>query len=86
MHGVCRLGPSSPGVPCSIRVMADSLKQAIKENACGPKRAAGDAHSVEQHSLRDVIEADRYISTKDAIKRPGLGIKLTRLIPPGTTG
>ena len=58
--------------------MAEDLKDAIKDNASGPKRASGDAGSVEQHDLTEQIEADRYLNSKDAVKKKGLGIKITR--------
>jgi len=60
------------------------LDQTIKDNAAGPKRAQGDAGSVEQHSLKDQVEADRYLNSKAAAKKKGLGIKITRAIPHGT--
>ncbi len=41
--------------------MADDLKDTIKQNAEGPKRASGDSGSVDQHSLKDQIEADKYL-------------------------
>lgn len=66
--------------------MPEDLEQAIRDNAEGPKRAAGDAGSVEQHDLTDQIAADRYLNAKDAVKKKGLGIKITRAIPHGTTG
>jgi len=66
--------------------MAEDLKDAIKDNASGPKRASGDAGSVEQHGLKDQVEADRYLNSKEAVKKKGLGIKVTRAIPHGTTG
>ncbi len=62
--------------------MADELQDAIKENAQGPKRAQGDAGSVEQHDLKDQIEADRYLASKDAAKK-GLGVRMTKVVPPG---
>ena len=46
--------------------MAEALEQAIRENAAGPKKAQGDAGSVEQHDLADQIEADRYLASKEA--------------------
>ena len=39
--------------------MADDLDDAIQENAQGPAKASGDSGSVEQHSLKDQIEAGR---------------------------
>jgi hypothetical protein len=62
--------------------MADELQDAIKENARGPKRAQGDAGSVEQHDLKDQIEADRYLASKEAAKK-GLGVRMTKVVPPG---
>jgi len=61
------------------------LDDAIRDNAGGPKRASGDAGSVEQHSLTEQIEADRYLNSKEAVKKKGLAVKITRAIPPGTT-
>ncbi len=64
--------------------MADELEDNIRENAAGPKRAKGDSAEMEQHSLPDQIAADRYLASKQASKKKGLGMKLTKLIPPGT--
>ena len=62
----------------------DNLDEAISSNAQGPRKASGDAGSVEQHDLTDQIEADRYLNAKKAAKKKGLGIKITRAIPHGT--
>lgn len=60
-----------------------NLDQAISDSASGPKRAQGDSGSVEQHPLKEVVEADRYLSSKDAAKRPDRGLRMSRLAPPG---
>jgi hypothetical protein len=65
--------------------MAKNLDNAIRENAAGPKRAAGDSGSVEQHSLTEQIEADRYLASKEAAKSKGLGIRVSKLVPPGVS-
>jgi len=62
--------------------VADTVHDAIKENAQGPKRAQADSVSVEQHDLKDQIEADRYLSSKEAAKK-GLGVRMTTVVPPG---
>lgn len=62
------------------------LEQAIRNNAAGPKRAQGDAGSVEQHALRNQIEADRYLESKRASRKRGLGIRLFKLVAGGTVG
>ena len=76
--GISTKPPSSDSSP-------PNLKDAILENALGPKKVAGDAGSVEQHSLKDQIEAERFLESKKATRKPGIGIRLTKLSPDGTT-
>lgn len=64
--------------------MADELDDKIRENAEGPAKASGDAGSVQQHPLTDQIEADRYLSSKDAAKSKKRGLRFNKLVPPGT--
>jgi hypothetical protein len=64
--------------------MADELTNTILENAQNPAKASGDSCSMEQHSLPDQIAANRYLESKKAARKKGLGIKLTKLVPPGT--
>ena len=64
--------------------MPEDLTDQIRDNAAGPKAAKGDAASMEQHPLRDQIEADRYLASKKAAGGSGLGLKVSQLIPPGT--
>jgi hypothetical protein len=64
--------------------MADDLSSTIRENAEGPAEASVDGQSVKQHSLQDQIEADRYLASKDAAKKR-LGVRMTRVIPPGAS-
>lgn len=64
--------------------MAEDLKDKIKENAEGPKRARGDSGEVEQHDLADQIAADRYLASKQAAKAKRAGLRFAKLIPPGT--
>lgn len=61
----------------------DDLETSIRENASRPKRAKGDSGEVEQHSLADQIEADRYLASKKAAKSRNAGIKFFKLVPPG---
>lgn len=64
--------------------MADDLDNTIRQNAEGPKRAKGDAGEVEQHSLKDQIEADRYLGAKQAAQSKTRGLTFNKLVPPGT--
>ena len=62
----------------------DDLEQTIRDAAKAPAKASGDSGSVEQHPLKDQIEADRYLNSKKAAKAKGLGVRLGKLVPPGT--
>ena len=63
--------------------MPDDLQQTIHDNAAGLAKATGDAGSVEQHNLRDQIEADRYLASKTAANAKSRGLRFTKLAPPG---
>ena len=78
-------GGEPPPIPPDGNPPSSNLKDAILENALGPKKVSGDAGSVEQHSLKDQIEAERFLQSKKATRKPGLGIRLTKLSPDGTT-
>jgi len=62
----------------------NDLEQKILENAKAPAKATGDSGSVEQHPLKDQIEADRYLAAKKAAKTKRAGLRFAKLIPPGT--
>jgi hypothetical protein len=64
--------------------MADYLEQTIRDNAAGPKRAKGDSAEMEQHSLADQIAADKYLASKQATRKKGLGISLKKISPGGS--
>jgi len=63
--------------------MAENLEDAIRENAQGPAKAAGDAGSMEQHKLPDQIVADKYLASKEATKSPRRGLVFNKFVPPG---
>ena len=63
--------------------MATDLTETIRENANGPAKAANDTGSMEQHKLTDQIAADRYLNSKQATRRKGLGVRLTKTVRPG---
>jgi len=64
--------------------VAEELEDTIRQNAVGPKRAKGDSAEMEQHALPDQIAADRYLASKNATKKKGLGATFKKLVPPGT--
>ncbi len=61
------------------------LKDAILENAKGPKKVQGDSGSVEQHSLQDQIAAERFLQSKKAAQGKGLPVRVFKISPDGTT-
>ena len=63
--------------------MADEMKEAIEKNAQGPQSAKGDLGEVRQHSLKDQVEADRYLASKEAGGKPTRALHFTKLSPPG---
>ena len=63
--------------------MAKETQDAIKQNAQGPAEVTGDSGSMKQHPLRDQVEADRYLSSRDATRRRNRGLNIAKLSPPG---
>ena len=63
--------------------MAKELDEKIRENAEGPSEVTGDSGSMKQHPLKDQIEADRYLNSKQASRASGLGVRVSKLVPPG---
>lgn len=63
--------------------MSDDQDELIRKNAAAPARVTGDQGSVEQHSLKEQIEADRYLASKKTARAKGLGIRIGKLVPPG---
>jgi len=63
--------------------VAKELTDTIRENAAGPAEVSGDSGSLRQHSLKDQVEADRYLNSKEASRASGLGVRVSKLVPPG---
>jgi len=63
--------------------VAGDLEQTIRDNAQGPAEVSGDAGTVKQHSLKEQIEADRYLASKAAVNKTKRGLKFNKLVPPG---
>lgn len=59
----------------------ESISETILTNAQAPRRASGDAGSMEAHPISDLIAADRYAAAKRAYSK-GLGIRHVKLVPP----
>lgn len=61
--------------------MADDVKDAIEENAQGPKSAKSDVGEVRQHSLKDQIQADRYLASRAPRRHPLRSLRFTKVSP-----
>ena len=59
------------------------LDEAIRRAASGPKSAEADGQRVEQHSLSDLVKADRYLASKEAAKSRSGGIRFRKMIHSG---
>ncbi len=59
------------------------IEDSIRRNAAGPKSAEVDGQKVEQHSLPDQIEADKYLASKKAVKSRTSGLKFSKLCHSG---
>lgn len=60
-------------------------EEAIEQNVLGPRSATKGDESFEQHSLKDQIEADRYLAAKTRAASPpkGFGLYFQKIVPPG---
>ena len=61
----------------------EKVTETIVKNASGPKSAEVDGQRVEQHTLTEQIAADKYLASKDALKRRGSGLKFSKMTHSG---
>ena len=61
----------------------EKITETIVKNASGPKSAEVDGQRVEQHTLTAQIAADKYLASKDAVKRRGSGLKFSKMTHSG---
>jgi hypothetical protein len=64
--------------------VATDLTEAIADAALEPKKVEGDAGSIETRPISDMIAADKYAKGQTAVKKPLGGLRLTKVIPPGS--
>lgn len=63
--------------------MAEELANQIAETAKLPKSYENDGEKVTQHSLQDLIAADKHISKKRAGRNPWGAIRVVRISTQG---
>jgi len=68
--------------------MPDDIAAKIETTAEGPRRVRTDAGEVESQPLPDLIEADKYLASRDAVdagtNRTHRGLRFNVLKPPGS--
>jgi len=65
--------------------MAEDVENAIRESAQGSASAEADGAKATRHPLPDVIEADKYLAGKDAVRRnPAKAFTRVKIVRPGT--
>ena len=66
--------------------MASDLSTAITTAAGNPKRVRGDEGEVENHDIKDLIEADKHLSANTTVNNTGFGLKVARAKMPSALG
>lgn len=63
--------------------MAD-LIEIIEQVASEPASVSSDAGAVNQHSISELIEADKYLASRaSATERTRRGLRFNKIVPPG---
>lgn len=73
-----------PAELCTMATGDGDLAAEIEASAEGPKHVAVDGLAVDQHPLKDMIDADRYLASKANATKRKRGLNLAKLSPPGT--
>lgn len=60
-----------------------SIEQAIRDNAAAPASITVDGQTVSEHSLPDLIAADKHLAARAAADSPTFGLRFARVVPPG---
>jgi hypothetical protein len=55
----------------------------IEKAALSPKKVKGDSGEVEQHSLSELIEVERFLASKNAQKSKGFGVIVKKMVNGG---
>jgi hypothetical protein len=63
--------------------MPENIEEKIIENALGPKSMDVDGQRIEQHSPKDLIELDRYLSSKKAVRSRRGGLRIAKMVHGG---
>lgn len=70
----------------AFSMSAEPIQDAIGDLATGPQSMSVDGQTVNERSISELIEADKYLKEVAAAKRSKLGLRFAKLIPPGPMG
>lgn len=71
----------------STETTQQAIDTALEAAASQPAKMSGDAGSVEQRSVSDLIALDKHVASKAAGKRGApFGMRFGRIVPPGANG
>lgn len=63
----------------------ETIAEAIEQAAIGGvKKGAEEGREFEKYSIDDLIKADQHVAAKRAAAKPHMGLRFTKLVPPGT--
>jgi hypothetical protein len=57
----------------------------IAASLAKPKRVRTEAGEVEQHPLREQVEAAKFVAAQRAVANPWLCLRFAQITPPGAT-
>ena len=63
--------------------MANEIEEKISEVAAQPKKYENDGEKIENHSLPEMIEADKYLGRKRAARNPFAAVAGVRISTQG---
>lgn len=58
---------------------AETLNETIKEVAAGPAATSVDSVSFSEHSLSDLIQAQKHLAGQAAVDKAPRGLRITKL-------
>jgi hypothetical protein len=61
-----------------------NLEQVIRQVASEASEVSTSIGKVKQRTLQELIEADRYLRSLNAVQKPARALRFIRLIPNGT--
>ena len=61
----------------------ETIDEAIEQNAKGPASVTVAGQTVVQKDVEQQIKADEYLAAKAAAAKPHLGLRFTKIVPPG---